>query len=342
MKLINIKEMEERHMKKILSLICLVAILLCSFAAFAEEKDPLMDYDNEYMKALAGKRIAVANIYLGDEWCKLLADTFVKYGEIYGFEVNSQDGNLDHDTQMRQIENFIIQQYDMILVDPANGEGIGDVLEPAREKGIPVIAYDAAAVWDGLVSQVSGDNFGNGVKLGEAMRDYINENLDGKAKVVMLNMYQPHTMARADGIHSVLDEMPGVEFLTEQDSQGNREVAANIISNIKEDYDIIVSVVPNGWLGAISALETMGKNPEEVRVFGPVSSEEAYEILRDGAAGEPCFLEAGYSSDARLMATMTIEAAGKYFAGEEVEELQYVIPVMVDKTNINDYYPAAE
>ena len=112
-------------MKKILSLICLVALLLCCASALAEEnKDPLMDYDNQWMKHLAGKRIAVANIYLGDEWCKLLADSLVEYGKIYGFEVNSQDGNLDHDTQCRQIENFITQQYDMILVDPANGEGI--------------------------------------------------------------------------------------------------------------------------------------------------------------------------------------------------------------------------
>ncbi len=330
-------------MKRILSLICLVAMLFCCVSAFAEEpKDALIDYDNEFMKALAGKRIAVANIYLGDEWCKLLADTFIKYGEIYGFEVNSQDGNLDHDTQCRQIENFIIQQYDMILVDPANGEGIGDVLEPAREKGIPVIAFDATAQWDGLVTQTMGDNFGNGVKLGEMIRDYVNENLDGKAKIVLLNLYQPHTMERADGIHSILDEMPGVEFLTEQDSQGNREIAANIISGIKEEYDIIVSVVPNGWLGAIAALESLGKDPEKIRVFGPVSSEEAYDILRDAAAGEPSFFEGGYSSDARLIATMTMESAGKYFAGEPMDAVQKVVSIKVDKTNINEYYPAAE
>ena len=330
-------------MKKVLSLICLVALLLLCASAIAEEKkDPLIDYDNAWMKNLAGKRIAVANIYLGDEWCKLLADTFAKYGEIYGFEVNNQDGNLDHDTQCRQIENFIIQQYDMILVDPANGEGVGDVLEPAREKGIPVIAFDATAQWDGLVTQTTADNFGNGVKLGEMARDYINEHLDGKAKVVLLNMYQPHTMERADGIHSVLDEMPGVEFLTEQDSQGNREIAANIIAGIKEDYDIVISVVPNGWLGAIAQLETMGKDPEKIRVYGPVSSEEAYEILRDAAKGEPCFFEGGYSNDARLIATTTMESAGKYFAGEPMDALQKTVSIKVDKNNINEYYPAAE
>ena len=149
-------------------------------------------------------------------------------------------------------------------------------------------------------------------------------------------------MERADGIHSVLDEMPGVEFLTEQDSQGNREIAANIIAGIKEDYDIVISVVPNGWLGAIAQLETMGKDPEKIRVYGPVSSEEAYEILRDAAKGEPCFFEGGYSSDARILATMTMESAGKYFASEPMDAVQKVVSIKVDKSNINDYYPAAE
>ena len=330
-------------MKKILSLICLVAMLLGCMAAFAEENtDPLFDTENEWIAQLSGKRVAAANIYLGDEWCKLLADTFEKYGDYYGFEVNNQDGNLDHDTQCRQIENFITQQYDVILVDPANGEGIGDVLEPAREKGIPVVAYDAIAVWDGLVAQTMGDNYGNGVKLGEMARDYINEHLDGKAKIVLLNLYQPHTMARADGIHSILDEMPGVEFLTEQDSQGNREIAANIIAGIKEDYDIIISVVPNGWLGAIAELEVLGKDPEKIRVFGPVSAEEQYDILRDAAAGKPCFLEGGYSNDARILARMTLESAGKYFAGEPVEPVQKVVSIKVTKDNVNEYYPAAD
>ena len=330
-------------MKKLLALICALALLLCCTAAFAEENtDPLFDTENEWIAQLAGKRVAVANIYLGDEWCKLLADTLKKYGDFYGFEVNNQDGNLDHDTQTRQIENFITQQYDVILVDPANGEGIGEVLEPAREKGIPVIAYDATAEWDGLVTQTMGDNYGNGVKLGEMARDYINEHLDGKAKIVLLNLYQPHTMERADGMHSVLDEMPGVEFITEQDCQGNRETAANIISGIKEDYDIILSVVPNGWLGAVAELETLGKDPEKIRVFGPVSSEEAYDILRDAAAGEPCFFEGGWSSDARILATMTIESAGKYFAGEPMDAIQKVVSIKVTKDNINEYYPAAD
>lgn len=331
-------------MKKLLALICALTLLLGCTAALAETvttSHPLIEADNEYIAALAGKRVAVANIYLGDEWCKLLADAYAEYGEIYGFEVNNQDGNLDHDTQTRQIENFVTQQYDIILVDPANQDGIGEVLDGVVAKGIPVVIYDAGrGDFEDMVAHVTGDNYGNGVKAGEMVRDYINENLDGKAKIVILTLYQPHTMLREEGFHSIIDQMPGVEVITTQDCNGNRETAANIIAGIKEDYDIIFSVVPNGWLGAIAELEVLGVPTDKVKVFGPISSEEAYDILRDEAAGEEGYLVGGWSSDARIMATATMVAAGKHFLGIEQDREQTVIPVMVTKDNINDYYPA--
>ena len=327
-------------MKKLLAIICTLA-LLCSFAmAEVTTSHPLVEADNEYIAALAGKRIAAANVYLGDEWCTLLADTFEEYGEIYGFEVNNQDGNLDHDTQTRQIENFVIQQYDMILVDPANEEGIGDVLEGVYEKGIPVVAYDSGCQWDKMVAHTTADNYGNGVIAGEMARDYINEHLGGKARVVVLTLFQPHTMAREEGFRSVIDQMPGVEVITTQDSQGNREVAANIIAGIKEEYDVIFSVVPNGWLGAIAQLEAMDVPTDKVAVFGPISSEEAYDMLRDKAAGEPSYLVGGWSFDARIIATRTLEAAGKHFLGIEQEVLQTCQSLKLTADNINEYYPA--
>ena len=180
----------------------------------------------------------------------------------------------------------------------------------------------------------------NGVLVGEMARDYINENLDGKAKIVVLTLYQPHTMAREEGFRSVIDQMDGVEVISTQDSQGNRETAANIIAGIKEDYDIIFSVVPNGWLGAIAQLEAMQVPTDEVKVFGPISSEEAYDLLRDQAAGEEGYLVGGWSFDARIIATATLEAAGKHFLGESQEQIQKCQSLSLTKENINEYYPA--
>ena len=331
-------------MKKLLALICAMALLLCCTAAMAEAvttSNPLIEADNEYIAALAGKRIAAANVYLGDEWCKLLADAFTEYGEIYGFEVNNQDGNLDHDTQTRQIENFVTQQYDVLLVDPANEDGIGDVLEGAVEKKIPIVIYDSGrGDFEDMVAHVTADNYGNGVLAGEMCRDYINENLGGKARIVVLTLFQPHTMLREEGFRSVIDQMEGVEVITTQDSNGNRETAANIIAGIKEDYDIIFSVVPNGWLGAIAELEALNVPTDKVKVFGPISSEEAYDILRDEAAGIENYLVGGWSFDARILATATLEAAGKFFMGEEQEAVQKCQSLVLTKDNINEYYPA--
>lgn len=75
------------------------------------------------------KRIGISLVYKGDEWCAAVDQEFSKQASEFGYEVNIQDGNLDNETQVKQIENFITQQYDLIAVDPASPEGIIPALE---------------------------------------------------------------------------------------------------------------------------------------------------------------------------------------------------------------------
>ncbi|NLG57981.1 MAG: sugar ABC transporter substrate-binding protein, partial [Clostridiales bacterium] len=113
--------------KRTLVSLLLATVMLVAFAAPAMAETPW-----------EGKRLGVVHITLYDEWCKAVYDEFMAQGPEMGFgEINIQDGNLNAETQQKQVEDFITQNYDAILIDPVNSVGIIPTLEQAGAAGIP-------------------------------------------------------------------------------------------------------------------------------------------------------------------------------------------------------------
>ncbi len=298
------------------------------------EKEP----EEEPEDPIAGKRLAVAHISKYDEWCAAVSDEFETQAIEMGFaEINVQDGNLDHETQLRQVENFITQEYDMILIDPVNPEGIIEALEKANDAGIPVIAFDSSIEWDKLVSYVAWDHAATAVMMGQYVKDYIVNELGGKANVVILNMLQfTHTSIRAETFKEQLAELgDNVKYIAEQDFQGNREVAANIISNIKEPIDVIYSVVDNGAWGAVSALEAMGVEGPKVFSAGAYGS-EPFDALK---ANHPYYHACVAVPPANIVKD-TLDIAVMYFKGEtdQIPKRKNIDIEIYDASNIAEHY----
>ncbi|MDO4990705.1 MAG: substrate-binding domain-containing protein, partial [Eubacteriales bacterium] len=59
-----------------------------------------------------------------------------------GYSVDLQFGANDIPTQVSQIENMIANGCKVLVIASIDGDSLGTVLAQAKEKGIPVIAYD--------------------------------------------------------------------------------------------------------------------------------------------------------------------------------------------------------
>ena len=62
--------------------------------------------------------------------------------EAAGYEVDLQYASNDIATQVSQIENMINSGCSLLVIASIEGDSLGTVLEQAKEKNIPVIAYD--------------------------------------------------------------------------------------------------------------------------------------------------------------------------------------------------------
>ena len=101
-------------MKKRLMVLAMAGIMVTGLVSSAN----IVSADDKEASGLDDKRIGVCLVYKGDEWCAAVADEFEKQAKDLGVDVNIQDGNLDAETQTKQIENYIAQEYDLIAVDP--------------------------------------------------------------------------------------------------------------------------------------------------------------------------------------------------------------------------------
>ena len=95
--------------------------------------------------------------------------------EAAGYTVDLQYAANDIPTQVSQIENMIANGCEVLVIASIDGEALGTVLDQAKEKNIPVIAYDRLIMNSDAVSYYATfDNWNVGVKQGE----YIVEALD--------------------------------------------------------------------------------------------------------------------------------------------------------------------
>ena len=288
---------------------------------------------------LAGKKIGCSICYKGDEWCAALAAGLEALGAYYGVEnMICDDGDLNDETQTKQIENYIANQVDMIMVDPITFDGSSVALNKAVDAGIPIIVYDGA--WaegaEKAETTVTWDQKATGTLTGEYFINYIRENCGGKATIVELtNAVSTHCQERFIGLHEVFDAATDCEItiLDKFDSQGNRETAANAISAIVQPYDFVISDVDNGAQGAVAALQMVGNTDVKVLSMGAYGK-EPFSLLYNQ---DPNYL-ACLNVDAWVLAQYIFDGAINYFSGVENVPQTNIALYMVDNANVTDFW----
>ncbi|MDI9508999.1 MAG: sugar ABC transporter substrate-binding protein [Clostridiales bacterium] len=102
-----------------------------------------------------------------------------------GYKVDLQFANNDIPTQVSQIENMIAKDVDLLVIASIEGDSLGTALAQAKEKKIPVIAYDRLIMNTDAVSYYATfDNYMVGQKQGE----YIVEALNLKSEAGPFNI----------------------------------------------------------------------------------------------------------------------------------------------------------
>lgn len=214
------------------------------------------------------------------------------------FTVEFADAAQDNAKQVSDVENFLTQQIDLLIISPNEAKPLTAVVQKAHSRGIPVIVLDRRVEGEAYTTWIGGDN----EKIGSAAGTYVAEELlpDG-GKVVELTGLPGSTPAqeRRDGFHAAIAKNEKIKVIADASGDWLREKGqAQMDAILKAEPDIDVVYAHNDPMaeGAYLAAKTSGRQ-QDIAFLGI----DALPIPSGGIKA----VEAG-----RLSATFTYPTAG--------------------------------
>jgi ribose transport system substrate-binding protein len=169
-------------------------------------------------------------------------------------------GEWDLARQTSQVQNFITQGVDAIVIAPVDSRGIVSAVEEANRAGIPVFTADIAAASGGVVSHIASDNVQGGRLAGE----YLARRLNGRGKVAILD--QPTVMSVVDrvrGFREAIAAYPGITIVAAPAvERGIREVAKQKTDNLLQAHPDLAGIFGSNddcALGALASVRAAGR-----------------------------------------------------------------------------------
>jgi ribose transport system substrate-binding protein len=160
--------------------------------------------------------------------------------------------------------------------------------------------------------------------------------MNGKGKYVELLgiLGDNNTWNRSKGFHSVVDNYPELEMVSQQPAEFDRTKAMEVLESILQanpDIDAVFCGNDAMAMGAYQALVAAGK-AEEVMVFGFDGAKDVIDSIHDGK-----IIATGMQFPKR-MARMAAEQADEYIKGRK--DFPQKVPVAVElvtQENISKY-----
>ena len=273
-----------------------------------------------------------------DQFLQTVADGMeAKAAELGNVELNIVAAQEKTDVQLGQVENFISQGVDAIVIIPVDTDAAGPMTEAAKAAGIPLVYVNrrpSDLPTDGSIPYVGSDSLYAGTVEMQELAKLAN----GEGNVVILigDPANEAAVLRTQGCKDVVAQNAGMTVTKEQSGNWYREEGLSIMENWLQSGDQIDVVCANNdemALGAIQALKNANKL-EDVLVGGVDATADALAAME---AGE---LEVTVFQDASGQGGGGIDAAAKLAQGQTVETESGVVDipyVLVTPANMADY-----
>jgi ribose transport system substrate-binding protein len=266
------------------------------------------------------KRIGVTLLTREHEFYRELEAGLREAADARGYQLIITSGDFDLAKQQSQIENFVVQRVDAIIVCPADSKGIGPAIDRANEASIPVFTADIAAQGGKVVSHVASDNIAGGRMAAEFIAKAIGQ--EGSVGIIGQQEVQSG-LDREIGFKEEMAKHPKIQIVAILNGGGVRDRALKAADDMLQGnpgIKAIFGINDDTALATLSAAEARGRN--DLVIVGYDGTPEALAAIKRGSQ-----LKADVAQKPHDMGTKTIEVIEAHFAGKEAPAS---VPVPVD------------
>ena len=248
-----------------------------------------------------------------------------------GVKGQVEDAKGDVSQQLQQVQNFIGQGVDALIVNPVDTNAVKPIMDQASKAGIPLIFVNRRpqAELTGKMAYVGSDSELAGRLQMEALAKAMNGK--GNVAILMGDLANEATRDRTKGVEEVAAKFPGIKIVQKQTAKFTRNDAVDVVSNWMTAGDEINAIASNNDEMAIGALQALGKNPDKILIAGVDGTPDALQMLKQGKMVATVF------QDAQGQGEGAVQTAIKLVNGEKVQKVINIPYQLITKENMEQF-----
>ena len=235
-----------------------------------------------------------------------------------GVNLQVEDAQNDVSKQLSQIQNFIAQGVDAIIVNPVDTDATPAMTKLAVAANVPLVYVNRMPSDNPLPAKVSFVG-SNEVDSGTLEMQEVCKLMGGKGNILVMmgELSNQAARQRTQDVHDVIakPECSGIKIVEEQTGNWDRTQGTDLMTNwisSGAQFDAVVSNNDEMAIGAIAALEAAGKTPgKDVIIVSIDGTRDALQAIIDGKMGatvecSPFFGPAAYDTLVKYASGETI------------------------------------
>jgi inositol transport system substrate-binding protein len=317
-----------------MSLFAVIMLLAVALSACVAPAAPAANAPAADAPAAGGETIKIGVSMLFDDlWLTILRDAITEYAATQeGVELIMVDSKEDVATQLSQVENFVTQGVNAIILIPPNTDATDPATKLATDAGIPLVYVNRkpANLPEG-VYYVGSDS----IIAGRLQMEWMAEQLGGKGNCVLMNgnLSQEAAQMRTAGVKEVAEKNLDIKIIKEDTANWSRAEGLALMENWLSTGDQIDCVAANNdemAIGALQAIEAAGKLGQ-ILVGGVDASPDALAMMDEGKLNVTVFQNAAGQGEGGVKTAIALAR------GETVEQLVWVDYELVTPENYKEY-----
>jgi inositol transport system substrate-binding protein len=230
---------------------------------------------------------------LSAEYTAKLSEAIVAYAQTKtGVKLVMVDAQSDVQKQFSQVENFVAQKVDAIILNPCELEASTPAVDYVKKAGIPLVLVNQT-------TKSAGDSYigSNDFEAGRIAMEAIAKKLNGQGGVLMLHgiMGTSAQLQREAGAREVFAKYPGLKLVDHQTASWDRAKAMALTENWiqahKGKFSAVFAHNDEMAMGALLALER-AQLKKDVYVIGIDAIAQALSAVKEGRLDATVFQDA--------------------------------------------------
>ena len=296
---------------KNLTLKCLIGVLAITLLGGCHRDDLGADGKKKIV-------IGVSLLNLSSEFIVMLDESMQAKAKELGVRLIVNDAQRSADRQIQQVEGFIAQGVDVIILNPCEVDASSPAVDKALAAGIPIINVNSETQSKPTAFVGSHDEESARIAM-----EHIATLLKGQGNVVMMQgfMGQAAQLKRDQGAREILAKNPGLKLIANQTAEWDRAKAMSLMENWIQSQGSQINAVfaqnDEMGMGALLALER-AKLKNKVIVVSIDAIADALQAVKEKR------LDATVFQDARGQGATAVETAVKIARKEPYEKETFI------------------